>query len=339
MNCKDVISLISPYIDGELNGSSADEVKMHIEACPGCRQTYVEYLQISSLFKAVGKNITPAPDGFKDSVMQRLMENQKVVSLPLGRRLSRSWKQIAASAAAVAILAFSGFNYLLPAAVQLAENNKPGTVITEPQDKQNTADPGDKISNPGSDTTSSDAVDPAGSDTSETPRTNIPENITSDTTPGTQSDSTPVLLSPEQQSISRIMVKISTGDFCPNPYEKAIAIAEDCGAKYESLGQQVTNDTTYRLIEMTTSRKSAPALINKLANLGSIVSQEEDLTDISTAYTDAYNEYLNLVTQYSYEKDPVEKAKLEQKINNIANQLGEFKQQAEQATIVVWLEE
>lgn len=340
MNCKDVKNLISPYIDGELSGSSTDEVKLHIDACPDCRQTYAEYLQISSLFKVMGKNITPAPEGFKDSVMERIMENQKVVSLPLGRRLSRSWKQIAATAAAVAVLAFSGFNFILPAAVQLADNNKPGTVVTIPQDNQNAAtDPGEANDPLNSGVPSDPDVPIDSNNTGDTPGANNPGSTNPDSTPGTQNDSTPVFLSKDQQTLSTIMVKISTGDFCPNPYEKAIAIAGDCGAKTESLGQQVTNDINYSLIKITVNRKSAPALINKLANIGSIISQEENLTDISTAYTDAQKEYWNLIGQYSYEKDPVEKAKLEQKINNTANQLGEFKQQAEQTTIVLWLEE
>jgi len=341
MNCKDVKNLISPYIDGELSGSSADEVKMHIDACPDCRQTYAEYLQISSLFKVMGKNITPAPEGFKDSVMQRIIENQKVVSLPLGRRLSRSWKQITATAAAVAVLAFSGFNFLLPATVQLADNNKPGTVVTIPKNNPDTpsVDPGETNDPVNPDVSSDPSVpDVSHNNNDDSLGADNTGNSNSDTKPGIQNNSTPVFLSKDQQTLSTTMVKISTGD-CPTPYEKAVAIAGESGAKTESLGQQVTNDITYSLIKITVNRKSAPALINKLTNIGSIVSQEENLTDISTAYTDAQNEYLNLIAQYSYEKDPVEKAKLEQKINNTANQLGEFKQQAEQATIVLWLEE
>lgn len=46
MDCREIKKLMSEYIDGELRGDTASEVRAHIAACGGCRETYESLTRI-----------------------------------------------------------------------------------------------------------------------------------------------------------------------------------------------------------------------------------------------------------------------------------------------------
>ncbi len=93
MNCKEAKQFISPYMDGELSDVMTEELLFHLEECANCRQLYGEIAQISQLLSSAGQVITPAPEGFKDSVIQRISEKPGSRLATILARLSRRWKK------------------------------------------------------------------------------------------------------------------------------------------------------------------------------------------------------------------------------------------------------
>ena len=55
MNCHCVQTLLSPFIDRELNAEESRELRRHLFTCPECELEYKELLQVKSLLE----NITP----------------------------------------------------------------------------------------------------------------------------------------------------------------------------------------------------------------------------------------------------------------------------------------
>jgi len=340
MNCKEVKNLISPYMDGELSDSFVHELRAHLEACENCRQIYNEMFQISNLFKSTGKEIMRAPDGFKDSVMQQLTEQQGRNKLLIFNRLPKSWKQAATGAAAVVLLAFASFTYALPPIMQMADNGKSPETIVDTENNPNTADIIDISPDPEVDGNNNPiSTEPNSSDSNQADpvepiqQTDVSQPSQTGTAPA------PVLLNKDEQNIKTTMLRLAASEYCPSPGDKALAIAQDFGAQTESLGQQANDDITYTMLKIIVPRDAEAALVIKLANLGTIISQQEDYRDISTAYDDAVKQYCNFNDQRADTEDPNELIRIDKEMSTLIEQLGEFKQQAEKTTIVLWLQE
>ncbi len=337
MNCKEAKNLISPYMDGELSKSIAEELLNHLGECQGCQQTYQEMAQISELFRSAGKIITPAPEGFKDSVMQRIAEKQGAGQSVVLTRLKRSWKQMAASAAAVVLLVFASYTYALPPLIQLADNNQTPLVSSDtPDNVEATNNDSTDLQQPNEDSDPTvigqDTPDSAQPDSQETDNSQV-----IDTTEPQQTEKAPVLLSEDQQNIKTILLKISAS--AESSYDKAISAAQNSGAQTESLGQQVKDDISYHQIKIVVSRNNEAVLLDKLRSLGDMISEQEDYKDISTAYKNTLDQYNSLNHQKSSVDDPDEVQQLSSEIKSLADKLGAFKQQSDQVTIVLWLQE
>ncbi len=340
MNCKEAKNLISPYMDGELSKIITEELLNHLEECQSCRQTYQEMVQISELFRSAGKIITPAPEGFKDSIMQRIAEKQGAGRSVVLARFSRGWKKVAASAAAVVLLAFASYTYALPPLIQLANNNQtplvssntPGnaevtnnnsTEVPQPNENSSPNEAGQEIPN------YTQPAQPGSQETDNSQVIDAPEPQ--------QTENAPVLLSADQQNIKTILLKISAN--AESSYDNAVSTAQNLGAQTESLGQQVKDDISYNQVMIVVSRDNEAVLLGKLGTLGDIISEQEDYKDISTAYQNTWDQYNNLKEQKSSSNDAEEIQYLDNEIKSLADKLGAFEQQADQVTIVLWLQE
>ena len=75
MKCGEMEFLISLHADNRLNDAEIAELLEHFEECPGCRQTYKDFLDLKSLL-ASGNNITVSPD-FENKVMAKIKNSDK----------------------------------------------------------------------------------------------------------------------------------------------------------------------------------------------------------------------------------------------------------------------
>lgn len=70
MDCEQVHSLSSDYIDGELSRSAADRMKLHLDWCPPCN-AFVSTLRATvDMLRATPKR--KAPDSFRQRLREAL---------------------------------------------------------------------------------------------------------------------------------------------------------------------------------------------------------------------------------------------------------------------------
>lgn len=70
MNCRRANALISPLIDGELNGDEALRVRQHLDSCASCRTEYEAILGVKRLLASM-PTAEPRP-GFEEVILRRL---------------------------------------------------------------------------------------------------------------------------------------------------------------------------------------------------------------------------------------------------------------------------
>lgn len=103
--CEEYAALLDLFVDGELPAAEMEQVRNHLEDCPGCRAYVDDVLAIRAGFLDVEDTVVP--EGFAEGVMERIRESSaregKVVELK--RRSTRRWAgTIAALAACCALV-------------------------------------------------------------------------------------------------------------------------------------------------------------------------------------------------------------------------------------------
>ena len=99
--CKEHALALSAFVDGELTERERAALIEHMDSCEGCREHLAELMAMHAAFADLEEY--DAPDGFAESVMERLHEE----STPKKRTARRAWVPIAACAAIV-LLAVGG---------------------------------------------------------------------------------------------------------------------------------------------------------------------------------------------------------------------------------------
>ncbi len=103
MNCNEIQSLISAYLDGELTAAEEKKVKAHLAECPACQK---QLAHLSVLHKALRTMEAPTlPEGLADRVLAAATaaprkEKGKIISLP---RILSSWQTYSLAAACMLI--------------------------------------------------------------------------------------------------------------------------------------------------------------------------------------------------------------------------------------------
>ena len=59
MKCTETQSLLSPYLDGAVNGRQMRKIVEHLEGCKGCSSEYVSFQRAHALLAPVGKKKAP----------------------------------------------------------------------------------------------------------------------------------------------------------------------------------------------------------------------------------------------------------------------------------------
>lgn len=336
MNCRESKQLISPYLDGVLESKETLLVQLHLDGCQQCRSDYRDQARLSDLLRSMGKDIKPAPPGFKDAVMQAVQhEASKAVRPRLWSDWAKlPWKKAWPAVAAAVFLVFASLNGLLPGnsgmdhiAVQDGSQSESTPL--------NTAVEPNQIVSPGA-ATDTTPESPGITVKPEGPVV-IAENPPADPSP-LQTPSTPVLLSMENRNILTTMLVMRGHEDQGPVAEQVQSIAARYGGSVEKLGQQVKEGVSYNLFKITVDRSQDSALISRLSSLGTVIDRNEDRQDISQAYTQALEQFLSLSTRRGEARDAAEIKRLEQQIAALQKQLSEWKQKASVATVVLWVQ-
>ena len=93
-NCEKVISLLSEYIDGELNDSYALLVRAHLEECEACKKLYEELCSIGKFFEEAQEN---APAELCEGVMEKIKSEKTAAAKR--KRFTKTFTGVAVAAA------------------------------------------------------------------------------------------------------------------------------------------------------------------------------------------------------------------------------------------------
>lgn len=85
MNCHEIKSLLSPYLDGALNGMERQQVSGHLEACGACHAEYQALNRTQELVSGLGRK--PAPP---DLALKLRVAISQELSMTWERRLQRA---------------------------------------------------------------------------------------------------------------------------------------------------------------------------------------------------------------------------------------------------------
>lgn len=97
--CEEYVSLLDPFLDGDLVGDEAARVREHLASCPVCAAYVEDAMAIRAAFGDIEE--TQVPEGLADGVMAVIRAN----AVPQKKRTQ--WVKVAASLAACAVIVFA----------------------------------------------------------------------------------------------------------------------------------------------------------------------------------------------------------------------------------------
>jgi len=332
VDCRKIEQLISPYLDGELSRVEADAVGVHLSACTDCRRQYEDLLRLSEALRSSVPSAIPAPDGLAAAIMAQIKEEHKVIALPEKNPwFKRHWRQALAGVAAAAMLMFSTILPNSGPLVQIADN--PPSLV-QPDN------PSPDIENPGT----QPGIQPIGVPDSQNPGTGTgdPGSIGSDS--GTQIaqnpepvDHTPLVLLNKDRALITTLLEVKARD-ASQAQQQAARLAADVKAQVQNLGQQVNDNGSHTVLKITVAKSQAARLISGLEGMGALNNKEVTKTDINSQFANKLSQYQNLLTQRANLKDTTELAELDVRIQALETELKNWDQQADQETIILWLQ-
>lgn len=101
VDCGGYLELLSARLDGELTEAQKRELEAHLAACPECRAAGAQLAALQSAFHELED--VPAPEGFAQSVMDRVRESEPNKAVPLFHR--PQFRVLAGLAACLALAA------------------------------------------------------------------------------------------------------------------------------------------------------------------------------------------------------------------------------------------
>lgn len=156
MRCQDILKMLSSYLDGVLEPSDREAVKIHLACCPACRAEWEELTLSISLLQELPELAPPA--GFRAGLMDKIDKLPAPVKAPQNKRwfervseVSKSkWYQTAAVAAVMAmtlgltsLLEKDGSNQFMPV------DPRPEKEIAQVGERPEKNDPINGVVNPG----------------------------------------------------------------------------------------------------------------------------------------------------------------------------------------------
>src|SRR5262245_62381848 len=109
MDCQNARSLISGYMDQELDPVRSSEIEDHLHECAACSKIYDNHQVLTAALKT-GSVYFNAPVGLQKRIQRSVRQAAKAESPP--RWLSWSWARMAAPVAAAALVLLTLFPFL-----------------------------------------------------------------------------------------------------------------------------------------------------------------------------------------------------------------------------------
>jgi len=330
MDCRKIEQLISPYIDQELTRAEADMVRVHLSGCTDCQKEYEDLVRLSSVMQNLKQAVVPAPPGFSAAVMQRIRQEEKVAPLPRKTGwLRRNWKQTVAGIAAAAMLLAGTFMNNAGPLVQIADNPwslvQPDNPTAGPN---NTDTPVDGQPGTNGDAIPGTGNQPGGNNGDGTPIT--PNTTNPDSRP-------PLILANKDRALTTTLLEIKAHD-AYQAQQQALSLAGRYQAQVRNLGQQMNENGSFTVFKITVSKSQAAELISGLVKLGQVDNKEVTKTDLNTQFADKLSQYRNLVAQRATLENEGDLAAMDARIAALETELTNWDKQAEQETIVLWLQ-
>lgn len=348
ISCSEVRELISPYLDGYTETGENEKLERHLKHCMHCTKELEGYRKISSSMLLM--NDISCPDNLTYTIMSRLKDEETATRSLRDRVASRfgaARKALVAAAAAALIMASSAG---ITAGYRFVANNTENVPET-PQQRYEVA------VNNGGDTTGGEVTppevepeptEPTANNTppADTPATpvngsNIPAANDSNTTAiasngesttTTVDSESAVLLSHDIVIESSILkVAVTSAD---ETRQKAVNLAGSYGGNAKILANQNHNNNLVHIVHITVPKSNASGLMAGLAGLGTELDRQNERRNITAQYrdlADRYNDMIGLKESYT--------PNLEGQIAAAREQLNNWTKEADNYTIVLWLEQ
>lgn len=345
ISCNKVRELISPYLDGYTEAGETEMLERHLKHCMHCTKEVDGYRKISSSMFLM--NDISCPDNLTRAIMSRLNDEEtanRSIRNRVASRFGAARKALVAAAAAALIMASSAG---ITAGYRFVANNTE-SVPEPPQQRYEVA------VNNGEDTTGGEVTpaevepEPAANNTppADTPATpangsNIPAANDSNTTAiasngesttTTVDSASAVLLSHDIVIESSILkVAVTSAD---ETRQKAVNLAGSYGGNAKILANQNHNNNLVHIVHITVPKSNASGLMVGLAGLGTELDRQNERRNITAQYrdlADRYNDMIGLKESGT--------PNLEGQIAAASKQLNNWSKEADNYTIVLWLEQ
>lgn len=335
MNCNEARELFSPWLDGEMTKQEQDLFQLHLQQCTSCRLEFEQWENIALALRELGRTELAAPIDFSSTVMQLINQEQAIESRPVYGNWSKTVKS---GIAAAVLLLFTILAMNSAPLLRVTNKSEPAkevkTHYAEPQvAKQNTGEAGRPVVNK---PTVAEKV-PTLSKEAAKPDLEAPDKQIAAADNNNVPETKPVFLNKER-SLTTTMLKLKVAD--PSAIQtQSTDIGRNAGARAELLGQQTQIGQRFVIIKFTVASEKADTLLSQLSSLGNRTSIQEEKQEITTQFNSTLEQYRNLAAQRAKVQDKEQAAQLDRQINSLHEQLNSLDKEAQEETIVLWLEE
>ncbi len=375
MNCSEVKEKIPQWLDGELAVDESASVAEHIEACTICQSEVEFWRELSAILKEELGDIT-APPGFASGVMAQLSGQQKTGMRRLLYSWKRSMA-VAATFLLMTVGSIGAYLQMGGnIAGHVANNNDSGTAQVSSKDQESKSHPDNDITKPGILPAESNG-EPDGkvSDNQPTPSRqegsqatpdysstntveieqetadgNVSHDISNKQPNNTDQQNGETFLatkeSPEQYAllntaqdrvIARTLIRVKVDNLAKS-HNQALSFINNSGAQYEVLGSENTTGGGQVTLKVMVNHDLSGKLQDELKTLGQVVTADTQKDDLNSRYNEKVEQYRSLEAQMTAAQTLAERNQLEVKMAGIEAQLKTWEQEANTATIILWIE-
>lgn len=367
MNCQEARKLFSLHLDKILSPGEEAEVLGHISSCFACREDLAGLRALLETLRSLPGLTPPAPAGLAAGIMVRLeeIENRR-------RRLS-GWRRWVAAAAAALTLATGSLAYAArgwtPAGWLAALSSGPpaGQALPGPGDPGPNPDSGFSMEGRKGDNGAGNQpvigeeqgqAPPAGDKKESLPPKEGKETGGSPG-PGEKSSSpgnepggeasplpttvaqnqpvSPVAFLNKERKINSTFLKVAASDI-----DQALAAALKAGATVKATSQvfavQNTGTEQRAAVRFTVAPEVAPALVDKLVNLGTLLDKRQESEDITARFSATLEQYRETVAKANAVQETAEREQLLTQANFLEKQLATWDKEAGEHVVILWLE-
>ncbi len=366
MNCFEARELFSPLMDGEISPNKITALEAHLAVCESCQQEWQEWEAISSALKNTALPVFPAPIGFSARVMENIVPEGQQNRKGAAFYHSRPWHRFIVGLAAALLLVIASAVVMPANMAQIADNiitairveqpaEKPGTppplapVLTGPDEKMPAEPAGEEQEMiTATEENQEEGIDaPAVLDKpaeQKEERLTIAENNSQIQNGETISAATnrpereaPREFLKKERVITTTLLVLKISDPLATQ-DRANLAAANAGARIQFLGQQSSNSQTYLASKITVLSQQAGSLLNQLSQMGTEVERKVEKKDLTNQFAETLEQYRALVSQRDNREGADTDSQLEEQIRTLENKLITWDQEAETATIVLWLQ-